>query len=99
MAHEPQLVTILAWYTEEQWKLLKLRAADAHLLDETYDEWLEEMNRLLRRLKQEGNATVKCFVDIAEVELWCQKKNLPLDAKARSRYVAELAHDKKLKQE
>ncbi len=99
MAHEPQQVTVLAWYSKEQWKLLKRRAADAHLLDETYDEWLEEMNRLLRRLKQEGNATVKCFVDIAEVELWCQNENLPLDAKARSRYVAELAHDKKLEPE
>lgn len=99
MAHEPQQVTVLAWYSKEQWKLLKRRAADAHLLDETYDEWLEEMNRLLSRLKQEGNATVKCFVDIAEVELWCQNENLPLDAKARSRYVVEVARNKKLEEE
>lgn len=99
MAHKPQQVTVLAWYSKEQWKQLKRRAADAHLLDETYDEWLEEMNRLVRRLKQEGNAFVKCFVDIAEIELWCQEENVPLDAKARSRYVTEVARDKKLKQE
>jgi hypothetical protein len=99
MAHDPQQVTVLAWYSEEQWKLLKRRAADAHLLDETYDEWLEEMNRLGRRLKREGKAIVKCFVDIVEIELWCQKKNVPLDAKARAQYVAEVARDKKLEPE
>jgi hypothetical protein len=99
MARDPQQVTVLAWYSKEQWKLLKRRAADAHLLDETYDEWLEEMTRLGRRLKREGKSIVKCFVDIVEIELWCQKENVPLDAKARSRYVAELAHDRKLEPE
>ena len=92
-------MTVLAWYSREQWQLLKRCAADAHLLDDNYDDWLEEMNRLARRLKQDGNAFVKCFVDIAELELWCQNKNVPLDAKARSLYVTDVARDKKLGQE
>jgi hypothetical protein len=99
MADDPQQVIVLAWYSEEQWNLLKRRAADAHLLDETYEEWLEEMNRLERRLKQEGNAMVKCFVDIGELEQWCQKENVPLDGKARSQYAAEVARNKKLGKE
>ena len=99
MANDPQHVMVLAWYSKEQWKLLKRCAADAHLLDETYDEWLEEMNRLARRLKQEGNAIVKCVVEIAELELWCQNENVSLDANARSQYVAQVAQDRKLKPE
>ncbi len=99
MAHDPQQVTVLAWYSKEQWKLLKRRAADAHLLDDSYDDWLEQMNRLVRRLKQKGNASVKFFVDVVELELWCQNENVPLDAKARSRYVVEVARNKKLEEE
>jgi hypothetical protein len=99
MAHDPQHVMVLAWYSKEQWKLLKRSAADAHLLDDTYDEWLEQMNRQARRLKQEGNAIIKCFVDIAELESWCQNEDVSLDAKARSQYVAQLARDRKLEPE
>lgn len=99
MAHGPQQVMVLAWYSKGQWKLLKRSAADAHLLDDSYDDWLEQMNRLVRQLKQKGNAFVKFFVDVEELELWCQKVNVPNDAKARSRYVAETAHEKKPGQE
>jgi len=97
--HDPQRMMVLAWYSKEQWKLLKRRASDAHLLDDSYEDWLEQMNHLVRQLKQGGDAFVKCFVEIAELELWCQKENVPLDAKARTLYVTEVALDKKLKTE
>jgi hypothetical protein len=99
MAHDPQQVMVLAWYSKEQWKLLKRRAVDAHLLDDSYDDWLEQMNRLVRQLNQKGNEFVKFFVDVAELELWCQEENVPLDAKARSRYVVEVARNKMQEEE
>jgi len=89
MSRRPKQVTAIAWYSPEQWKLLKRQAVDAHLLDDTYEEWHKNASRLIARLKNDRIKFVKCFVEVSEVEEWCQEQGLPLDGTARSRFVAE----------
>lgn len=89
MSRRPKQVTAIAWYSPEQWKLLKRTAVDAHLLDDTYEEWHKNASGLIARLKNDKMKFVKCFVEVAEVEQWCREQGLPLDGAARSRFVAE----------
>lgn len=81
----------IAWYTPQQWRLLKRKAVDAHLLDSSYQQWLEEAEKLIARLQLENQEFAKCFVDVEELEKWCCEEGLPLDGAARSRFVAETA--------
>ena len=84
---KPRPVSGVAWYSREQWALLRSVASDVHDLEETFDEWIEYASRTFKGIRDTGIDLVKVDVDVDELILWCKKKGCPVDAEARTAFV------------
>lgn len=62
--HEP--IVGVAWYTPEQWDLLKALAIDAEAMDDTHKDWLKNATDRVRWLKEQGFQVVEVPIDINE---------------------------------
>jgi hypothetical protein len=78
----------VAWYQPDQWQKLLAASADRDKLEETYNEWLQEAERVIKELRRQGLHLEKVDVDIEELVSWCRKKKIPVNGEARSMYVA-----------
>ena len=83
------MVIGVAWYTPLQWKRLKKIAADPCQIDETYEDWLQSYDRIIRDLNARGMDARRVPVNVDELEKWCAKKNRPNDSSARSEFAVE----------
>ena len=79
----------IAWYSPEQYGLLRALATDADSMANTYEEWLAGVTKTMDDLRQRGIVTRRVDVEIRELAAWCQQRGRPLDGEARSTYVAE----------
>lgn len=79
----------VAWFSPDQWELLRRVAADKQALHDTYDEWVADAFAALRNLEQPGFAARPLEVDVDELLRWCRGRRRPLDGAARSAFVAE----------
>jgi hypothetical protein len=88
--NQPQkgMVVGVAWHTSEQFEHLKAVADDADSLDETYDDWLNNASRLVRRLTKQGLQVVKTPFDVDEWLTWCEETGEPLNGESRSRFTS-----------
>ncbi len=84
----------IAWYTEEQWRLLKSVASDAESLDDTYESWRKNAESLVKEIERTGNDPVKVSIDVRKLVEWCREHNKPIDSESRSEYVAVLLRQK-----
>ncbi len=80
----------IAWYSREDWPKLKALAADPGIIEETYDEWLQVAERIRRQLRAQGLEPERVEVKVDALLEWCREEGRPLDAAARSAFVAEL---------
>ncbi len=85
--HEP--IVGVAWYTPEQWDLLKALAVDAEAMDDTHKDWLKNATGHVRWLKEQGFQVVEVPIDINEWVIWCQENGKALDGAARSEFAAQ----------
>jgi hypothetical protein len=53
-----------AWYTQEQWALLREYATDADALDDTFEQWERQALHTLSELRRSGIAVEKVDLDI-----------------------------------
>jgi hypothetical protein len=83
-----QLVGI-AWYRSDQWQRLRELSVDTETLEQTHQEWLTMATKTLDDLQKAGLRVQKVDVDVEELVRWCQERELPVDAKARARFVTE----------
>ena len=88
MDNQKQIFCI-AWFRRDQWLLLRQKAADPEIIEDTYDEWEKQAESLIQKLIAMGQPFKKIDIDIFELEAWCQEKGLPNDASARSQFAAE----------
>jgi hypothetical protein len=79
----------IAWYRREQWPRLLEISTDRSELEDSYDDWLEYIEQTFERMRDEGLDPVKVDIDTEELLDWCRSRNLPVNAKARARYVTE----------
>ena len=80
----------VAWYTRDQWSLLKAFAADGEALDATYEAWHAGATKLIEDLEKRPDIQARrVFVDIQEMIAWCREAQLPFNSAARAEYVAE----------
>jgi hypothetical protein len=79
----------VAWYRREQWPRLLEVAEDADELEDTYEEWLGIANERFDEFNVPGVLLKKVDVDIEELITWCGERGRPVDARARSEFVAE----------
>lgn len=86
----PKFLIGVAWYSEEQWTLLKLVADDRESLDETYRKWEAGAQKALEHLQKDpGIHAVNIPVEIEVLRRWCREHGKRLDSPARSEFVVE----------
>jgi hypothetical protein len=78
----------VAWYRPEQWEMLRNASVDKDKLEDTHAEWQKDAERVVKELRQQGFYVVKIDVEIADLLLWCESQEIPLNGEARSKYAA-----------
>lgn len=94
--NQPQrgMIVGVAWHTPEQFERLKTVADDADRLDDTYDDWLNNASRLVRKLTKQGLQVVKTPFDVDEWLAWCEESGEPLNGESRSRFTSMKTADR-----
>ncbi len=76
-------------YFGTEFSFLKEKFEDKSKLPDTYGEWLQSAESLLRRLRSEGIRAIPINLEPSVFLEWCSANGLRLDAKARTRYANE----------
>jgi hypothetical protein len=84
----------IGFYRREQWPLLLETAADAHILEKTYDEWLEVLDSSIEKIRSYGIEPELVDVDVNELLDFCKRQGLQNNARTRSGFIAELVRKK-----
>jgi hypothetical protein len=79
----------MGWYDEEQWRLLKSTADDPTELDESYGVWLISASRAFERFQAEGADIHRIYVNVSDLNEWCETHGIPNTGPSRARYVAD----------
>ena len=80
----------VAWYSREQWAVVRAVATDPDNLEDTYEAWVAMAERALQELAQTGLRPEKVMIDSQALRAWCQREHRPVDAEARAAFAAEL---------
>jgi len=91
MASKRAVKIVLCWYQPEEWEKLKRTAADADVLDDTYEDWLASANQAIQTLHAEGQQVRKINVKIEALAAWCETQGKANNLAARSQYAADAA--------
>ncbi len=91
------IVVGIGFYRREQWPLLLDTAADAHIMEKTYDEWLEVLDSSLEKIRKHGIEPELVEVDVIEFLDFCKEHGIQNDASARSRFIVKLSEKNKQK--
>jgi precorrin-6x reductase len=82
----------MVWYRREHFDQLRALCEDGDKLPRTYEEWLARAEQG-RKFHEERGAWVICVhLDPEEFPAWCLAQGLHLNADARNRFAAEVAH-------
>jgi hypothetical protein len=79
----------VAWYRAEQWQRLREISADRKELEDSYQEWVRNVERAIKELNRNGIQSVKVAVEVEELLKWCQSRNKPVNGEARADFVSE----------
>ena len=88
LSQRPDTAVGIAWYLPEQWEKLRKISADRADLEETHAEWLAIATESLLNFKHMGITVQPVEVDVDELAHWCKRRKRPVNATARSRFVA-----------
>ena len=91
---DSKMVTGLAWYRPEQWARLREISEDVENLDDTYEEWRQKAEQVLRDSIPADVTLEKVDIDVEEVLAWCNVLGLPMNAQSRARYVSDRLRQK-----
>ena len=89
-----KMVLGIGFYRSDQWPLLVKTATDSHLLEKTYDEWMEILDSSIEKIRANGLEPRLVEVDVEELLVFCKKEGLPNNASTRSRFISVLASQK-----
>jgi hypothetical protein len=81
----------VVWYKEEHYEQLLSMFDDTELLPLTYRDWLVRAEAKKAEVEAAGDQVIKVFIDPDTFPEWCEKKELPMDANARSQLAIEVA--------
>ena len=86
---EARIITGVAWYRPEQWRRLREVAEDVENLEESYEEWLQTAERLIREGIPSNVSIEKIDVDVEDLLTWCNARGFEINGKTRTQYVSE----------
>ena len=84
----------IGFYRREQWPLLLDAADDSHILEKTYDEWLDVVDTSIDAIKAHGLEPKLVDVDVDQLISFCRKEGIRNDAEARSQYIAKIFRER-----
>jgi hypothetical protein len=90
---QPNRVVGIGWYRREQWALLKAESADAAALEDTYEEWLQGAERIVRDLASHGVTAERVDIDVTSLVAWCHEHGRRVDGAARADFVTRQLRD------
>jgi hypothetical protein len=79
----------IAWYKKEDFDTLLSLFTDSKKLGSTYEEWLKDAESLVDKLRRNGHAFQKVYIDPYTFPAWCAANGMNIDAKARVRFANE----------
>lgn len=88
---QDRYVLRLAWYDEEQWRLLCALVPNRDELDDTYEQWRQSARQAVREIESSGRKVECVSVDVLAMSEWCRERNVLPTGSARAEYVAQLA--------
>ncbi|MHB8906052.1 MAG: hypothetical protein ACYC6D_08000 [Melioribacteraceae bacterium] len=80
----------IVWYTEEEWRKMKVISSDSEIFEDSFKEWEEMALKTLVDMKATGIVGTKVFIKSDEFIVWCKINSLPLNASSRSKYITEI---------
>jgi hypothetical protein len=86
-----EMMVGIGFYRREQWPLLRETALDSHLLEETYDGWIEAVDAAVTKIRDRGLEPKLLNVDVIELLAYCKGHGIPNNAEARAKFIAKLA--------
>jgi hypothetical protein len=79
----------LVWLDPQEYDQFRAACVDGDDLQDTYEEWLADAQRVFDIASAAGHHVEKIPVRLAEFSIWCRLKGLPMNADSRSRYANE----------
>ncbi len=88
----------IAYYSPEEYAKLLLTADDASELEDTWEEWYQNMQNTRNNLAALGIVCCEVPIQIEALQKYCQERNLQNNGAARSEYVATLLQQQQKQQ-
>ena len=90
--HTPERTVVVgvAWFDRKQWKRLTEAVEDRNELDDTYEQWQKSALDAVRTIERQGQRVEMVHVEVESLVSWCTENGLPVNAKSRAEYVAQL---------
>ncbi len=85
------MVVGIGFYKREQWQQLLDTAADADILEKTYDEWMDVLDSSLEKIPAYGIEPELVEVDVDELLAFCKERDLRNNAETRAKFIAKVA--------
>ena len=83
-----RVLTGIAFYTREEWHILKQVVSDPDVLDDTYEDWQQGLGNLIETFAKEGVDFRKVDINVSELVRWCTEQGIPINGKARAQFAA-----------
>jgi hypothetical protein len=80
----------MAWYKQDQWEYLRQMSVDIDILEDTYEEWLEQAENKFIVMKRLGLEVYKIPIDMFELIKWCRDENRLVNGESRASYTGVL---------
>src|ERR1700751_4173547 len=77
----------VAWYRESDWPRVKSEFSDAEDLHDTYADWLQSAEAVVRHLGQSGGEVQRYLMDIDHFIHWCWARGCGAGQKAPVRHL------------
>jgi hypothetical protein len=88
----------IAYYSSEEYAKLLVTADDASELEDTWEEWYQNMQNTRNNLAALGIVCREVPIQIEALQKYCQEHNLKNNGAARSEYVATLLQQQQKQQ-
>lgn len=82
----------MAWYKPENFARLMAMFEDSNKLHRTYKEWVRDAERRKKEVEVPGVRVVCVDIDPDQFPEWCKTNGMKLNAEARMKYAAFIAH-------
>jgi hypothetical protein len=79
----------IPWYRREQWPRWKEISQDWADMSASYDDWVEQAEKTIRKLTKDGREVHKVDVGVDEFLKWAAKERTPITGSARADYAGQ----------